>query len=79
MHRNGAGVTAEEAANGHASEPQEAPETQWSLFSWAEFMAEEPVEPQGRSRKAKPSSLSLFEWALASEREREEEPAGPGR
>ena len=79
VHRNGAGVTVEEATNGHAAEPQEARGTQRSLFSWAEFMAEEPVEPQGRSGKAKPSSLSLFEWALVSKREREEEPAGAGR
>ena len=31
--------------NGHHDE---APEPQQSLFSWAEFMAEEPVKPKGR-------------------------------
>ena len=63
---------------GHAAVPvngnghhDEAPETQQSLFSWAEFMAEEPVKPKGRSRKAKPASPSLFEWALTLEREAE--------
>ena len=51
----------------------EPPERQRSLFSWAEFMAEEPAEPKGRSRRPAPASISLFEWAL--EREREAEPA----
>ena len=54
----------------------EAPERQRSLFSWAEFMAEEPAEPKRRRRKPEPASISLFEWAL--EREREAEPAGVG-
>ena len=48
---------------------------QQSLFSWAEFMAEEPVKPRGR--KAQAPSLSLFEWAV--ERELEEETVGTGR
>ena len=70
--------------NGHAPAPvngngnghdDEAPEPQQSLFSWAEFMAEEPVKPKGRKTQA--SSLSLFEWAV--EQEREEEPVGAGR
>ena len=60
-------------ANGHQDEE---PEPQQSLFSWAEFMAEEPVKPKG-SRKAQAPSLSLFEWAV--ERELEEEPVGAGR
>ena len=60
--------------NGHRDE---APEPQQSLFSWAEFMAEEPVKPKGRSRKPQPSSPSLFEWALALEQE--EETVGAGR
>ena len=51
-------------------------EGQQSLFSWAEFMAEEPVKPKGRGRKAKPASTSLFDWALDLEKEREEEPVG---
>ena len=52
---------------------------QQSLFSWAEFMAEEPVKPKGRSRKPQPATASLFEWALELEQEREEEPVGAGR
>ena len=52
---------------------------QATLFSWAEFMAEEPVKPKGRSRKPQASSPSLFEWALTLEQERQEEPVGPGR
>ena len=72
-------------ANGHAPAPvngngtnghhDEEPEAQQSLFSWAEFMAEEPVKPRGRKTQA--PSLSLFEWAV--EQEREEEPVGAGR
>ena len=58
--------------NGHHDE---ATEPQQSLFSWAEFMAEEPVKPKGRKTQA--PSLSLFEWAV--EQEREEEPVGAGR
>ena len=56
---------------------EEADEPQQTLFSWAEFMAEEPVKPRGRSRKPQPATASLFEWAL--EQEREEEPVGAGR
>ena len=55
------------------------PETQQSLFSWAEFMAEELVKPKARSRKPKGSSPSLFDWALSLEQEREEELVGAGR
>ena len=55
--------------NGHGEEPAEG---QQALFSWAEFLAEEPAQPEGRNGKAKPSSLSLFEWALGNEQEREE-------
>ena len=54
-------------------------EPQQSLFSWAEFMAEEPVKPKGHSRKAQPATLSMFEWALTVEQEREEELVGAGR
>ena len=57
----------------------EAPEPRQSLFSWAEFMAEEPVKPKGRGGKPQPASLSMFEWALEMEQEREEEPVGAGR
>ena len=52
----------------------DAPERQRSLFSWAEFMAEEPAKPERRGRRPAAASLSVFEWAL--EREREAEPAG---
>ena len=83
VHANGNG-------NGHAVEPAEVgsngnghsdvpAEGQQSLFSWAEFLAEEQAQPQGRNGKSKPSSLSLFEWALNSEQEREKEPVGAGR
>ena len=60
--------------DGHHEEPAEG---QRSLFSWAEFLAEEPVKPKGRRSKAKPAAASLFEWAV--EREREQEPVGAGR
>ena len=40
---------------------------QQSLFSWAEFLAEEPAQPQGQNGIPKLSSLSLFEWALSAE------------
>ena len=72
--------------NGHAPAPvngnghhDEAPEPQQSLFSWAEFMAEEPVKRKGRGRKPQPAATSLFDWALEMEQEREEEPVGAGR
>ena len=61
--------------NGASGHHDEAEEPQQSLFSWAEFMAEEPVKP--KSRKAQTPSLSLFEWAV--EQERESEPVGAGR
>ena len=71
-HTNGNG-------NGHADVPingngandlhPEVPEPQKALFSWAEFMTEEPVKPKGRSRKPQPASASLFEWALSIEKE----------
>ncbi len=74
------------SGNGHAPAPvngnghyDEAEEPQQSLFSWAEFMAEEPVKPKGRGRKPQPAATSLFEWALEMEQEREEEPVGAGR
>ena len=54
-------------------------EPQRTLFSWAEFMAEEPVKPKGRKSKPQPATLSMFEWALDLAREREEEPVGVGR
>ena len=68
-HENGNG-------NGHHDEPAEG---QQSLFSWAEFLTEEPVKPRGRNGKAKPAAASLFEWALNAELDREKEPVGAGR
>ncbi|MYD96212.1 MAG: hypothetical protein F4X98_02345 [Gammaproteobacteria bacterium] len=65
---NGNGV------NGHHGD--EAEEPQQSLFSWAEFMAE-PTKPKRRNEKPQPASLSMFEWAM--EQEREKEPGGAGR
>ena len=62
--------------NGHHCE---APEQQRSLFSWAEFMAEEPVKPRGRGRKAEALVPLLFDWALTLEQERETGLVGAGR
>ena len=60
------------AAVGYADEPrEEVRESQRSLFSWAEFMADEPEErlpPRGRRHDEAPT-LSLFEWALEREQE----------
>ena len=41
------------AANGRDDDSAGA---QRSLFSWAEFMAEEPVKPKGRGRKPQPAT-----------------------
>ena len=49
-----------------------------SLFSWAKFLAKERAQPQGRNGKPKPSSLSLFEWALDVDQQRVKEPVGAG-
>ena len=67
--------------NGHREEAPEPPaclpaDRQQSLFSWAEFMAEEPVKPRGRGRKPEPATASLFDWALTVEQEREKELVG---
>ena len=66
-------VPAKSHSNGNGHHDGEADEPQRSLFSWAEFMAEEPVKPKGR--KAKAPSMSLFEWAV----EQEAETVGAGR
>ncbi len=63
--------------NGHGYHEDEGTEPQQSLFSWAEFMAEAPVKPKRRNRKPQPASLSMFEWAM--EQEREKETVGAGR
>ena len=55
----------------------EAVEAQQSMFSWAEFLAGE--QGARRSRKPKPASTSLFEWALSMEQERKAELVGAGR
>ena len=44
----------------------EAHEQQRSLFSWAEFMAEDVPEPK-RPRRREAPTRSLFEWALEQE------------
>ena len=76
---NGNGVSGNGAnGDGHRDEPAPA-EGQQSLFSWAEFLVEEPVKPRGRNGKAKPAAASLFDWALEQEQEREKEPVGAGR
>ena len=78
-HRNGNGHAANGVelvmGNGNGRH-EEAVKGQQSLFSWAEFMAEEPVKPKGRGRKAQPAPPSLFDWALDLEKEREEELIG---
>ena len=71
-HANGNG----NGTNGHHDEE---PEAQQSLFSWAEFMAEEPVKPKARRSKPQPATPSLFEWAMELEQEREKQPVGAGR
>ena len=58
-------------ANGHDDETGEG---QQSLFSWAEFMAEEPVKRNGRAKRPRPATTSLFKWAMELEHEREKEP-----
>ena len=63
--------------NGNGHHDDEAPEPQQSLFSWAEFMAEEPVKPRGR--KTQDPSLSLFEWAVEQEAGRKSRSARDAR
>ena len=59
--------------NGNGHQEEEAVEGRQSLFSWVEFLAKEPAQPQGRKGKPKPASTSLFEWALNAEQDREKE------
>ncbi len=73
-------VTAEPVAIGAVADdlPEEDGAPQRSLFSWAEFLAgepEEPERPRGRRRHEAPT-LSLFEWALDREQEAELAAAG---
>ena len=78
-HTNGNGHAPAPASGNGNGHHDEAPEPQQTLFSWAEFIAEEPVKPKGHNRKPKPATASLFEWAMTMEQEREEEPVGAGR
>ena len=73
LHANGNG------ANGKGHHEEEADEPQQMVFSWAEFMAEEPVKPKRRNGKPQAATMSMFEWAAELEREREKEPVGSGR
>ncbi len=90
-HHDAIGPTVELAlSKGHAAAPangnghhangnvhhDETLEPQQTLFSWAEFMGEEPTKPKGRGRKPQPATLSMFEWAMSMEREKKEEPVG---
>ncbi len=61
-------VAAEAVAVGVDNGRDEAREPQRTLFSWAEFMAEESPEPE-RPRRREAPTLSLFEWALEQEQE----------
>ena len=54
---------------GAGSGRTDAREQQRTLFSWAEFMAEEQDEPPKRRRRDETPTLSLFEWAFEQERE----------
>ena len=58
---------------------EEAEESQRTLFSWSEFMAEEPVKPKSRNGKSQAATLSMFAWAMDMERAREAEPVSAGR
>jgi len=69
------GVHANGNGNGHYEEAEEPSASGGWLFSWAEFMADEPVKPKRRNGKPRPASLSMFEWAM----EQEKEPVGAGR
>ena len=66
-------------ANGNGHHDSKAPEPQQSLFSWAEFLVEEPVGSRGRKSKPQSETLSMFEWAMTQEQQREKEPVGAGR
>ena len=80
-HANGNGHAPDpvngNGSNGHHDEDPERSAAGGSLFSWAQFMAEEPVKPRGS--KPQPASLSMFEWAMSMEQEREEEAVGAER
>ena len=78
MPANGNGhILAPVNDNGHRE--HNADEPQQSLFSWAQFLAIEPVKPKRRRRKPQPASISMFEWAMTLEQAREKETVGAGR
>ncbi len=64
--------------NGNGRHEPEPVEGQQSLFSWAEFRADEPAKPNGKKGKSQPAAPSLFQWALDQEREREKGRWPPG-
>ena len=76
LHRNGTDGTGAAldvgATNGHA----EVEEPEQAVLTWAELFAQEPAKPDRRRKRPQPASLSLFEWAVGSEEEREEELVG---
>ncbi len=49
---------------------------QQTLFSWPDFIAEEPTMSKGWGRKPQPATATPFEWALTLEEQRELEPVG---
>ncbi len=62
--------------NGTDGHHAEEAETRQTLFSWTQFLAVEPARPRGRNGKPQPTSMSMFEWAMEQERERETVGAG---
>lgn len=68
---NGNGVN----GDGHYDE---ADEPQRTLFSWAEFMAEEPVNPKAHKGKTQAATLSMLGCAHTLQQEREAEPVAAG-
>ncbi len=73
---NGNGANGNGHQDNKASEPSASG---GSLFSWAEFLVEEPVGSRGRKSKPQSETLSMFEWAMTQEQQREKEPVGAGR
>ena len=74
---NGTGVALDIGAPNNHAEVEEAAEQ--SVLTWAELFAEEPVKPNRRRKRPQPASLSLFEWVVNAEEEREEELVGADR
>ncbi len=81
---NGAGAAVEVVmANGHRPTEEmgeaEADGPEQAVLTWAELFAQVPAKRNGRRKQPQPASLSLFEWALSVEQEREEELVGADR